>query len=156
MVFVYKIVKLCNVAIHASPTTQVTVKEMRYFAKPWNFAAQWSSGMILALGARGPGFESRLSPAFRYHKKTNVEDDEHNNYTDVDRQLGSSITSCQSRSWKLLEIVKVTLHVCMPCQCGFSCFEPRIVVHATSCYTHIVSFRVVRCGHGQTLKANRR
>ena len=54
---------------------KVVFKKTRYFLKPFlifliviKTAAHWSSRMILASGARGPGFNSRMGPCVRTFK----------------------------------------------------------------------------------------
>ena len=49
----------------AAPHTQKAAKSL-VMAKRWYLVAVWSSGMILASGARGPEFNSRNSPLLAF------------------------------------------------------------------------------------------
>ena len=42
--------------------SRVRFSELVYYLLTYEYLGQWSSGMILALGARGRGFNSRTAP----------------------------------------------------------------------------------------------
>ena len=86
--------------------------------------ASWSRGMILALGARGPGFESRTGPVFFFLMKS---------------ALASSVHFVHRLV--LLQCVCVSVCVCVcVCVCVSACVQVyvRACVHSCVCvYTSV-------------------
>ena len=98
--------------------------------------AQWSSGMILALGARGPGFESRLSPALLLFLSFT-------NWSLMRQLVRNALICCVTSELQALDNWQIGLGV-------FSCaFFSSISKNlgSTEIWTRIAGFRVLSANH---------